>query len=104
MKKALRWLDDNNVEYHFHDYKKEGLSEQQAKTFLEHCDMNLVINKRGTTWRKLDDDIKNNLDEDLAVKLMLDNPSIIKRPLVEFKGNYHLGFKAAEFEAFFANA
>lgn len=97
MKKAFRWLDDNNLDYAFHDYKKEGVNEAQAKAWLEQLGWENVINKRGTTWRKLEEDIKNTMDNNSAIQIMLAQPSIIKRPLITFKESIFLGFNAEEY-------
>ncbi len=103
MKKALKWLDAQGVAYTFHDYKKDGLSPGLADTFLKHVDMDTLINKRGTTYRQLDDATKAKLTEqDLATakQVMLDNPSIVKRPVLEKAGQYLIGFKAEQYQEF----
>ena len=98
MKKAFRWLDDNNLEYHFHDYKKAGVDETLAKAWVEALGWENVINKRGTTWRKLDDEVKNTIDSEKAVNIMLAQPSIIKRPLLMLdKSEFLLGFNSEEY-------
>ncbi|PYF78627.1 arsenate reductase [Marinomonas alcarazii] len=98
MKKAFRWLDDNNLEYHFHDYKKAGVDETLAKTWVEALGWENVINKRGTTWRKLDDEVKNTIDSEKAVNIMLAQPSIIKRPLLMLDNSeFLLGFSSEEY-------
>lgn len=103
MKKALKWLDAAGVAYEFHDYKKNGLSPGLADTFLKNIDMEILINKRGTTYRQLDDATKAKLseqDQAAAKQVMLDNPSIIKRPVLEKDGQYLIGFKADDYQAF----
>ena len=77
MKKARRWLQANGVEYDFHDYKKLGVPEKKLKTWVKQAGWETILNKRGTTWRKLDDELKHNIDNASAIKIMLDNPSII---------------------------
>lgn len=101
MKKALKWLDEASVSYEFHDYKKQGLSEALVDEWLSKLGWEALINRRGTTWRKLDESIRENMDSETARQVMLDNPSIIKRPLMHSDGEYLLGFKAAEYEAKF---
>lgn len=100
IKKAQKWLQEAGVEFEFHDFKKQGIDEELADTLLKNVDYSLLINKRGTTWRQLDDATKNNLDESLAKQLMLDNPSIIKRPVLEHNGQYLVGFKADDYQSF----
>lgn len=98
MKKALRWLDAQGVSYEFHEYKKEGADEGVLRRAIDAHGWDVVINRRGTTWRKLSDDLKNNMDADRAIAAALENPSLIKRPLL-VKGNQtHLGFKDTEYE------
>lgn len=93
MKKAFKWLTENNIDYTFHDYKKQGISPELAKRWLNSIPLDVLINKRGTTWRKLDDAVKASLNGDNAAQLIMDNTSLVKRPLLEVNGNYHLGFK-----------
>ena len=97
MKKAFRWLDDNNLEYSFHDYKKEGLDEATAKAWVDELGWENIINKRGTTWRKLDEETKGTMDNNNAVHIMMTQPSIIKRPLLVVKESIYLGFDAENY-------
>lgn len=101
MKKAFKWLESKGVSYEFQDYKKDAPSEEQAKQWIEILGWENVINKRGTTWRKLDDDLKDSMNKQKAVEVILDNPSIIKRPLLEHNGETILGFKEADYQALF---
>ena len=98
MKKARRWLDDNGVEYEFHDYKKLGVPEKELTHWVREAGWETVLNKRGTTWRKLDDDIKESIDEASAIRIMLENPSIIKRPVLESGNTLLIGFKQADYQ------
>ncbi len=98
MKKARKWLDNNNLKYEFHDYKKLGVPEKCLKQWIQKAGWEIVLNKRGTTWRKLGDDIKNNIDEKSAIKVMLENPSAIKRPVLESGNAILIGFKDDEYK------
>ena len=98
MKKAMKWLDDNGVAYHFHDYKKEAVPEASLKQWLEALGWETVINKRGTTWRKLDDATKDTMDASKAVTVALENPSIIKRPILQNDKILTAGFNADEWQ------
>ncbi|GAA6134430.1 ArsC family reductase [Oceaniserpentilla sp. 4NH20-0058] len=103
MKKALKWLDNQGADYEFHDYKKAGLSPELADTFLANIELDSLINKRGTTFRQLDDDTKARIaehDKTTAKQVMLDNPSIIKRPVLVKNDQYLLGFKAEQYQEF----
>ena len=96
MKKARAWLDDAGVAYEFHDYKKDGLPADLLDTWMANLGWDALINRRGTTWRKLPDGVKEAIDEASARAIMLENPSIIKRPLLDTGSTRHLGFKADE--------
>jgi len=97
IKKARKWLEDAGVEYQFHDYKKDGLSAELLDGWIRELGYEALLNKRGTTWRKLPDDIKDNIDEQSARAVMLDNPSIIKRPLLDTGSAKVLGFSVTEY-------
>ena len=99
IKKARKWLEENQVEYEFFDYKKEGVSAELADTFIKELGWEALINKRGTTWRALPEDTKNNINDKVAKELMMGNSSIIKRPLLDTGSKKVLGFKVEEYEA-----
>jgi len=92
MKKARRWLEANGIEYDFHDYKKLGVPEKKLKNWVKQAGWDTVLNKRGTTWRRLDDAVKDNIDEAAAIQVMIDNPGIIKRPVIESGKLLLIGF------------
>lgn len=98
MKKARKWLEANGVDYEFHDYKKAGVPEKEFKQWVKKLGWEVLLNRRGTTWRKLDDSVKNNIDEASAIKVMLENPSIIKRPVLEAGETILAGFDEAEYK------
>ena len=93
MKKAFKWLEANGKAYEFHDYKKDGVDADILKRAINDHGWEIVINQRGTTWRKLPDDVKDAMDKDSAVKVALANPSIVKRPLLIHEDHVYLGFK-----------
>jgi arsenate reductase len=101
IKKARKWLEANNIAYEFHDYKKLGVPENELKRWVKDAGWETVLNKRGTTWRKLDDDTKNNIDEASAIRIMLENPSIIKRPVLESGNSLLIGFKETDYQQLF---
>jgi len=102
IKKARKWLEAEGIEYQFHDYKKEGLSSEMLNAWIADLGWEALVNKRGTTWRKLPEDSKESMDEAAAIQVMLENASIIKRPLlVDDSNNKLLGFKAEEYQEFF---
>jgi Spx/MgsR family transcriptional regulator len=93
VKKARRWLDANGIGYTFHDYKKEGADPAKLAAWIEAEGVDTVLNRRGTTWRKLPDAEKEGVDAEKAVRLLEANPSMIKRPVVEHAGGLLVGFK-----------
>lgn len=83
IKKARQWLEQNNIAYQFHDYRKEGLDSQLLSGFVSHLGWEALLNTRGTTWRKLDEHTRQNINSaESAIALMIKQPSIIKRPLL----------------------
>ncbi len=100
MKKARLWLDTQGLSVEFIDYKKDGLSPELLTEFVQELGWQALINKRGTTYRKLDEKVKDTMDEKSAIAVMLENPSIIKRPLLVKDGKYLLGFKAETYQEF----
>ena len=85
MKKAFTKLDELGVSYDFHDYKKQGIDKESVQRWIESLGIDKVLNKRGTTWRKLTDEQKQAADSDVdnAIDLLIENTSMIKRPIVE---------------------
>jgi arsenate reductase len=101
MKKAMKWLIANNIEYTFHDYKKEGLDSKTLKSWLKTVDWEILLNRRGTTWRKLPEDIKENINKASAINIMLENLSIIKRPVLNVNGVIYVGFNENNYQEIF---
>jgi arsenate reductase len=102
MKKARRWLEANGIGYDFHDYKKLGVPEKNLKNWVKQTGWETILNKRGTTWRKLDEDLKDNIDEAAAIQVMLSNPSIIKRPILESGKLLLIGFDEDQYKRLIA--
>lgn len=102
VKKARTWLDKNGVAYTFHDFKKAGLDHTVVKAWLADVEWDVLINRKGTTWRALSDERKASIvDADSATELMLESPSAIKRPVL-FDGNdTHVGFSDALYQQIF---
>ncbi len=99
VKKARRFLEDAGVVYEFHDYKKKGVDEAALRAQVAEFGWEKLLNRRGTTWRKQPDEVKEAItDERAAIALMLAEPSIIKRPVVEADGLRLLGFDPTAWE------
>ncbi len=99
MKKARTWLDGHGVEYRFHDYRKDGLDRKRLAAWVDELGWETLLNRRGTTWRRLPETVRENIDRDAAIDVMLDNPAIIRRPLLDLGDRRIVGFKADEYEA-----
>lgn len=93
VKKARVWLDQHGVDYAFHDYKKAGADRAKLEQWADEHSWETVLNRAGTTFRKLPDADKANLDRDKAVALMLAQPSMIKRPVLDLGDRRLVGFK-----------
>ena len=93
MKKARAWLDAEGVTYAFHDYKAEGIDRPRLEAWARAVGWETLLNRAGTTFRKLPDADKADLDERKALALMLDQPSMIKRPMLDLDGRLLVGFK-----------
>jgi arsenate reductase len=102
MKKARTWLDEHGVAYAFHDYKVHGIERSRLESWIRSLGWEMLLNRSGTTFRKLPDGDKEGLTEARAIKLMLAQPSMIKRPVLETGGGAPLvGFKPEQYAARF---
>ncbi|MGF1758273.1 ArsC family reductase [Photobacterium sagamiensis] len=101
IKKMKKWLDAENQEYTFHDYRVDGLDLAMLEKFESELGWEAMVNKRGTTYRQLTDEQKANLDKETAITLMLEYPAMIKRPLLVHNDSYYLGFKPAQYQEIF---
>lgn len=98
MKKARAWLDDRGVHYAFHDYKAEGIDRAVLEAWVAKVGWEILVNRSGTTFRKLPEKDKAGLTRDRAIDLMLTQPSLIKRPVLEVNGDLLVGFGAERYE------
>jgi len=99
VKKARKWLDENGTAYEFHDFKKDGLSSEKLSQWEQAIGWEALINKRGTTWRKLPDKVRDTISAQSAHQIMLENTSIIKRPVVERGDEVSVGFNVDQWTA-----
>ncbi len=102
IKKARAWLEKNGIDYVFHDYRKEGIDQKLLNAWLKSLAWEDLLNRRGTTWRKLPDSTRETMDRKAAVSLMLEQPAIIKRPLLETNGKLTLGFSEENYKKIFS--
>jgi Spx/MgsR family transcriptional regulator len=102
MRKARTWLDDHGIVYTFHDYKVQGIQRPQLEEWSERVGWEMLLNRSGTTFRKLPEKDRENLTEKKAVALMLAQPSMIKRPVLETAGKLLVGFRPETYAAVFS--
>jgi len=98
MKKARTWLDKRGVTYAFHDYKTEGIDKARLEAWAKVVGCEVLLNKTGTTFKKLPDKDKDGITEKKAIALMLAQPSMIKRPVLDIGGKLTVGFKPEIYE------
>lgn len=101
MKKARTWLEDHGVGYDFHDYKTQGVTPERVAGWIAAVGWEKVLNRNGTTFRKLSEADRSDLNADKAIALMVANPSMIKRPIIEGQGPLILGFYPEDYQRAF---
>ncbi|MET0320356.1 MAG: ArsC family reductase [Duganella sp.] len=102
VKKARTWLTGQQHDFTFHDFKKQGLTRDIVAGWLQQLSRDVLVNKKGTTWRALSDERKASIvDDEAAIALMLENPSVIKRPVLDKDGSYAVGFSDAQYQHIF---
>ncbi len=102
IKKAKKWLEQHGVDYTFHDYRKDGISLSWLETAEQALGWETILNKRGTTYRQLDDAQKDSLSRETALPLLVAQPAMIKRPILTLNGAFYIGFKPAQYEEIFS--
>ena len=104
VKKARTWLTENGHAFDFHDFKKQGLDSATVADWLTQVDWQTLVNRKGTTWRKLGDEQKEAvIDNASAQALMLATPSVVKRPVLSRDGKFSVGFSDAQFHQLFSS-
>ena len=96
VKKARNWLDQNGIAYRFHDFRTDGLTPELLEHFIEHLDWNKLLNRSSTSWRQLSTEQQHGLTLEKAMQLMLDTPTLIKRPILNTGDKLILGFSAKD--------
>lgn len=103
VRKTRKWLNERAIDYSFHDFRKDGLNPVQLRAWVAELGWETLLNKRGTTWRKLPQETRDNMDETLALAVMEDQPAIIKRPVLEHSRGTVVGFSAEQYQQLFQN-
>ena len=101
MKKARKWLADQGIAHEFHDFKKKGLERSLLLTWVDAAGWETLLNRRGMMWRKLDPRLRQDMDKKTAISVMLDNPTIIRRPVLDLDGSIQVGFSESEYRKLF---
>ena len=102
VKKARAWLEERDIPYEFHDFKKQGVPAELLTELMASLGWEALVNRNGPTWRKLPDMTKSKVnDAKTALAVMQENSSVIKRPIVDRDGQYQVGFSEANYAAFF---
>ncbi len=98
VKKARRWLEAQQIEYAFHDFRVDGLTKDMLRDIVKHVDWEILLNKRGTTWRRLSENQKQGISKQKAIALMYENPALIRRPVLNYEGEFLVGFSENKYE------
>ena len=101
IKKARKWLADNGIEYKFHDVRADGIDLASIDNWIEQAGWETVLNRRGTTWRKLDSSVQESTSRENVSALLLEYPAMIKRPVLDKNGTITIGFKAENYQELF---
>ncbi len=102
VRKARQWLDERGIGYEFHDFKKEGVPANLMKTLMKLHGWEALVNRNGPTWRKLSEERRAQVcNATSALAVMQENPSVIKRPIIDHDGQYQIGFSEDNYAAFF---
>tara|TARA_B110000046_G_C13019467_1_gene410351 strand:+ start:1619 stop:1963 length:345 start_codon:yes stop_codon:yes gene_type:complete len=101
IKKARKWLNDNSVEHHFHDVRIDGIDAATIEHWIDQAGWETVLNRRGTTWRKLDSAVQEATSRSNITTLLLEHPAMIKRPVLDLNGSITVGFKADQYQTIF---
>ena len=101
VRKARKWLEAHQVPYHFHDFRKVGLSKETLQQWLQHFPLEKLVNKRSTSWRQLSEAEKQDLLDNQNLEILLQYPTLIKRPVLINAHKILIGFKEADYEHLF---
>ena len=104
IKKARKWLEENNIAYTYHDFRRDGIEKNTIEQWCQQVDWQILLNRRGTTWRKLDPVIQQQVDRDNVAQLLTDHPAMIKRPVLVHHNTLTVGFTADDYQTLFANS
>ena len=101
IRKAKSWLSAHNIEFVFHDYRKQGLEQPLLESLIAELGWEAILNRRGTTWRTLPEEVRERIDQASARQVMMANPAVIKRPILATEQQFHLGFSDRQYQEIF---
>jgi Spx/MgsR family transcriptional regulator len=101
VKKAKNWLELNNIDYKFHDFRKQGLEPEIIQSWLTQIPWDKLLNKRSTTWRNLELEVQQSVNAENIIQLLVENPTLIKRPVLNVNGIINVGFNADTYQGIF---
>jgi len=101
VKRARRWLEQHHTDYSFHDFREDGMERSRVDDWLRELGWETLINRRGTTWRRLSAERREDMDNHRALEAILEQPALIKRPLLDTGSSLHVGFSDAQYRRLF---
>ena len=101
VKKAKNWLETNQLEYSFHDFRKQGLEPDIIQGWLTQIAWDKLLNKRSTTWRNLEPEVQQSVNAENIIHLLVENPTLIKRPVLKVNGIINVGFNIDTYKGLF---
>ena len=101
IKKARRWLEAHAIDYTFHDFRQDGLDKNQLESWVDELGWEVLLNKRGLMWRKVSPEQKASIDKASAIRLLLEEPAMIKRPVLDLGEQRIVGFSDERYQAIF---
>jgi len=102
VKKARKWLEAQRVDYRFHDFREDGLDQEAAASWIEELGWQNLLNRRSPSWKSLDEQTRENMNDALALKALMSHPTLIKRPLLDTGQQRYTGFSAASYAKIFS--
>jgi len=101
VRKARRWLDQHDIDYQYHDLREDGLSAASANEWLAALGPRELVNRRSTTWKTLPAELRDDMDDERALRAVLEHPTLVKRPVLDTGSEIHVGFSPERYGALF---
>ena len=102
VKKARKWLEQHGIDYSFHDFREDGIDRDAVAGWIEELGWETLVNRRSTSWKTLDEQVRKSMDAESALAAILAQPTLVKRPLLDTGAERHTGFSAANYEKIFS--